>query len=148
MRILRSIRPCRWSAARDMSGVRRRRRTVLLDGPPPHRDTDDDAIDGEGNEATRAYPAHEPGDHDISHNERNDEADEQREPLLSAGGSGADGSFAMMRPKGFEEVVERGDDHGGDGEEKRKFQRGGAREANDLSGGNGGHRTRGAGEDG
>ena len=48
--------------------------------------------------------------------------------------------------QGFQQVVTGGGDHGGNRDQEGEFERGGARHAGGLSGGDGGHGTRGAGE--
>ena len=50
-------------------------------------------------------------------------------------------------PEAPDQVVEGGGDHGGDGDKEAEFKGGGSGHTRDLAGRNGGHGTRGAGED-
>ena len=113
------------------------------------RDAEQDAVDRKGRETAAAHPIHEPRDDAERDDERDGKADREHDPFMAVDGDGRDGLGSggmMVRHDGFQQVVAGGDDHGGDGEEKRKLQRGGARHACELAGGDGGHGARGAGE--
>src|ERR1035438_3310319 len=114
--------------------------------PEQQRRAENNPVNREHGEAVLAHPVKEPLDDTQSHDEGDDEADEEHDPVFGShddvGGNAVAGEDFLFQ------VPESGCDHGGNGEQETELEGCGAVESGDLAGGDGGHRTRGSGEDG